>query len=202
MKLSNSEEMALGTFRQHGGMLRTKQAIALGIHPRTLYALRDSGKIVPIVRGFYRLADLPPLSDPDLIAVASAVPRGVICLISALAHHEITTQIPHQVDLAIEQQAKRPAIAHPPVRVFWFSGTAFSEGVETHLIDEIPVRIYNPAKTIADCFKFRNKIGLDVAMEAMEMNLRKRLSTVDDIMEFARICRVERVMRPYLEAML
>lgn len=202
MSSKKTDETALTLFRRHGGILRTKQALELGIHPRTLYALRDSGKIVQIARGWYRLADLPPLSDPDLVAVASVVPKGVICLISALAFHGITTQIPHQVDLAIEQKAKRPTLEYPPIRVFWFSGPAFSEGIETHLLDDVPVRIFNPAKTVADCFKFRNKIGLDVALEAVQMNLRQRLSTVDDIMKFARICRVEKIMRPYLEAML
>ena len=202
MSSKKTDETALTLFRRHGGILRTKQALELGIHPRTLYALRDSGKIVQIARGWYRLADLPPLSDPDLVAVASVVPKGVICLISALAFHGITTQIPHQVDLAIEQKAKRPTLEYPPIRVFWFSGPAFSEGIETHLLDDVPVRIFNPAKTVADCFKFRNKIGLDVALEAMQMNLRQRLSIVDDIMKFARICRVEKIMRPYLEAML
>ncbi len=94
------------------------------------------------------------------------------------------------------------ALAYPPIRVFWFSGPAFSEGIETHPLDDVPVRIFNPAKTVADCFKFRNKIGLDVALEAIQMNLRQRLSTVDDLMQFARICRVDKIMRPYLEAML
>jgi len=197
-----ANEIALTLFRQHGGILRTKQALELGIHPRTLYALRDDGEIVQMVRGWYRLADLPPISDPDLVAVSSAVPKGVICLISALSFHGITTQVPHYVDLAIEQKAKRPQITYPPIRIFWFSGPAFTEGIETHLLDEVPVRIFNPAKSVADCFKFRNKIGLDVALEAMEMNLRQRLSTVDDIMGFARICRVEKIMRPYLEATL
>jgi len=202
MSSKKTDETALTLFRKHDGILRTNQALELGIHPRTLYALRDSGKIFQIARGWYRLADLPALSDPDLVAVASVVPKGVICLISALAFHGITTQIPHQVDLAIEQKAKRPTLEYPPIRVFWFSGPAFSEGIETHLLDDVPVRIFNPAKTVADCFKFRNKIGLDVALEAVQMNLRQRLSTVDDIMKFARICRVEKIMRPYLEAML
>ena len=202
MKNQSLEEVALTQFRKHGGILRTKQAIKLGIHPRTLYALRDSGRIIAITRGWYRLADLSPLSDPDLVTVATAVPNGVICLISALAFHGITTQIPHHVDLAIEQKSKRPSIAFPPIRVFWFSGPAFTEGITTHVLDDISVRVYDPAKTVTDCFKFRNKIGLDVALEAMRMYQRRRTSSINDLVKYARICRVEKIVRPYLEAML
>ena len=202
MKRRSAQETALELFREHGGMLRTKQALELGMHPRTLYALRDSGQITAVSRGYCRLADLPPLGDPDLVAVASGAPKGVICLISALAFHEITTQIPHQVDLAVEQKAKRPPLTYPPIRVFWFSGRAFSEGVETHLLDGVPVRIYSPAKTVADCFKYRNKIGLDVALEGLRLCRQKGQASVDKLMKCARVCRVANVMRPYLEAIL
>ncbi len=200
MMKPSAQERALKLFRKHSGVLRTKQALELGMHPRTLYALRDSRQVIAVSRGCYRLADLPPLGDPDLVAVASRAPKGVICLISALAFHEITTQIPHQVDLAVEQKVKRPLLAYPPIRVFWFSGRAFAEGVETHVLDGVPVRIYSPAKTVADCFKFRNKVGLDVALESLRLCRQKRRVSTDELMRFARICRVEDVMRPYLEA--
>jgi predicted transcriptional regulator of viral defense system len=183
-------------------MMRTKQALALGIHPRTLYALRDSGLIVAVARGCHRLADLPPLGDPDLVAVASAVPKGVICLISALAFHEITTQVPHQVDLAVERNTSRPRVSYPPIRVFWFSGRSFREGVEAHVLDGVPVRIYCPAKTVADCFKSRGRIGLDVAIEALRLCRQQKRVSVDDLMKYAGICRVRNVIRPYLEAIL
>jgi predicted transcriptional regulator of viral defense system len=183
-------------------MLRTGQALELAIHPRTLYELRDAGKIVSITRGRYRLAGLPPLGNPDLVAVASAAPKGVICLISALAFHGITTQVPHQVDLALANKGNRPRLKYPPVRVFWFSGPAFSEGIQTHVLDGVNVRVYSPAKTVADCFKYRNKIGLDIALEALRLCRRQRQATVDELMGCARTCRVANVIRPYLEAML
>jgi len=182
--------------RPPGGLL------ALGIHPRTLYALRDVGKIAAITRGRYRLAELPPLGNPDLVAVASAAPKGVICMISALAFHGITTQIPHQVDLALERKGNRPRLNYPPLRVFWFSGLAFSEGFGTHVLDGVSVRVYNASKSVADCFKYRNKIGLDIALEALRLCHRQGKATVDELMNFARVCRVANIMRPYLEAML
>jgi len=183
-------------------MLRTAEALRLGIHPRTLYGLRDSGVIQQVARGLYRLADLPPLSSPDLVTVAHKVPGGVICLISALAFHEITTQVPHEVQIALPRRPERPRLDYPPLRVFWFSGKALSEGVETHKVDGQHVRVYGPEKMVADCFKYRNKIGLDVAIEALRLCRQRKRSSVDALLHYARICRVEKVMRPYLEALL
>ncbi len=188
-------------FRRHGGVLRTSEALRLGIHPRALYAMRDEGLLECLSRGLYRLADLPPLGNPDLVAVALKVPGGVICLISALAYHELTTQIPHEVYLALPRGAEPPRLDYPPVRVFWFTGKAFSEGVETHEVDGVPVRLYGAEKTLADCFKYRNKIGLDTVVEALRRYVSRRHRQVDTLMAYARICRVEKVMRPYLEAL-
>ncbi|MCK4602600.1 MAG: type IV toxin-antitoxin system AbiEi family antitoxin domain-containing protein [Phycisphaerae bacterium] len=185
-------------FHGHGGLLRTKDEIWLGIHPRTLYSMRDAGELEQVGRGHYRLTDLPQLGNPDLIAVALAVPKGVLCLISALSYHGIGTQIPRTVDIAIEKDIKRPRIDYPPIRTFWFSGPAFTEGVQTHDVDGVPVRIYSPAKTVADCFKCRNKVGLDVALEALREVRRNRLATIDEIFQMAKVCRVANVMRPYL----
>ena len=193
---------AIVLFRQHGGTLRTSEALELGIHPRTLYNMRDSGLLVRLSRGLYRLADLPPLSNPDLVTVSLKIPQAVICLVSALAFHELTTQIPHTVDIAVHNRAERPRLNHPPLRIFWFSGPAWSEGVETYTIDETPVHIYGPAKSVADAFKYRRKIGLDVALEALKLYRQRRDLSVDKLLHYARICRVERVMRPYLEAVL
>lgn len=198
----SSIDAAKRLFRRHGGVLRTSEALRLGIHPRTLYAMRDQGLLERLSRGLYRLADLPPLGNPDLVAVALKVPGGVICLISALAYHELTTQIPHEVYLALPRGAEPPRLEHPPVRVFWFTGKAFTEGVETHEVDGVLVRIYGVEKTLADCFKYRNKIGLDTAVEALRRYVRGRRAHIDTLMRYARICRVEKVMRPYLEALL
>ncbi|MBI3891209.1 MAG: type IV toxin-antitoxin system AbiEi family antitoxin domain-containing protein [Candidatus Wallbacteria bacterium] len=200
VQTSTAETVAIGILRRHGGLLRTSQAIALGIHPRTWYSLRDSGAVVPVTRGVYRLADLPPLSAPDLIAVALRAPQAVVCLISALAFHEITTQIPHEVSIALPRLVRQPRIQHPPVRVFRYSGACLVEGVETHTIDGVTVRVFNPAKTVADCFKFRNKIGLEVALEALRFCLERKGTKPDGVLRYARVCRVEKIMLPYLEA--
>lgn len=197
-----SEQQAVEIFRRHGGVLRTMQAVRLGVHPRTLYAMRDNGTLEQLSRGLYRLADLPPLGTPDLVAVAKLVPSGVICLISALSLHELTTEIPHEIYVAIARGAETPRLEHPPLRVFRFSGAALSEGVETHEIDGCEVRVYSAAKTVADCFKFRNKLGIDVALEGLKRYLSGRKSSVDELMQFARVCRVETVMQPYVEALL
>lgn len=193
-------QQAIERFREHGGILRTSEALDLGIHPRTLYALRDAGALERLGRGLYRLVELPPLSNPDLVTVALKAPNAVICLISALAFHELTTQIPHVIDLAIEQSAEPPRIEHPPLRIFRFSGAAWREGVETHEIDEVPVRIYSPAKSVADAFKMRNRVGLNVAIEALKRYRQRFAGGLDDLLHYARVCRVEGVMRPYLEA--
>jgi predicted transcriptional regulator of viral defense system len=164
--------------------------------------MRDAGTIERLSRGVYRLAGMPPLGNPDLVAVALRVPEGVLCLLSALAVHELTTQIPHEVHVALKRGAEPPRLEHPPVRVFWFTGAAFTSGIERHVLDGIDVRVYGAAKTVADCFKYRNKIGLDVALEALKLYLRKKRVRPDDLMRSARVCRVEAVMRPYVEALL
>jgi predicted transcriptional regulator of viral defense system len=198
----NRFKKAKEIFHDRGGALKTGEALSAGIHPRTLYEMQRRGILEKLSRGLYRLTDLPPLGNPDLVSVALRVPSGVICLISALAYHEITTQIPHEIYLALGRGAEPPRLEHPPVRVFWFSGEAFTEGIETHHVDAVPVRIYSPGKTIADCFKYRNKIGLDTAIEAVKLYHERKRFKVDDLMHFARVCRVENVMRPYVEALL
>lgn len=189
-------------FRQRNGMLRTAEARAAGVHPRTLYAMRDTGFIEQLARGLYRLSSLPPLGSPDLVVVARKVPAGVVCLISALSFHELTTQVPHEVHVALPKGAEPPRIQHPPVRPVWFGGEAYTAGVDTQALDGVPVRVYGPEKTLADCFKFRNRVGLDVCLEALKLYRQRKRVRVDDLLRFARICRVERVMRPYLEATL
>ncbi len=189
-------------FRHRGGILRTREALRLGIHPRTLYAMKKDGWIEEISRGLYRLAQLREMQNPDLVAVSLRIPRGIICLLSALAYHDLTTQIPHKVDIAIPAGSERPRIVYPPIRIFWFTGRAFEEGIQAHKLDGVPVRIYSPEKTIADCFKYRNKLGLDTPIEALKLYRRRRNRSVATLLKFASTCRVERVMRPYLEAIL
>lgn len=202
MPKQNRFESEKGIFRRLGGILRTSEAISAGIHPRMLYAMRDAGEVERLSRGIYRLAELPPLSYPDLVSVALRVPKGVICLVSALAYHGITTQVPHEVYVALPRGNKLPALDYPPVRVFWFGVKAFTEGIETHVLDRVRVRVYTLEKTLADCFKYRNKIGLDTAIEALRLYRNHRSVKIDELMRCARVCRVERVMRPYLEILL
>ena len=188
--------------RSQSGAFRTGDAIKAGIHPRTLYAMRDQEAIVRLGRGMYRFADMPAMGNPDLATVALKVPKGVICLISALSWHEMTSEIPHEIYLALPRGAERPRLAYPPLRIFWFQVDAFGAGVEGHDMDGIGVRIYSPEKTLADCFKYRNKIGIDVVLEALKLYRQRKRFQADALMRFARICRVEKVMRPYLEATL
>ena len=164
--------------------------------------MRDAGLIERLGRGLYRFAKAPPLSNPDLVTVALRVPKGIVCLISALSFHDITTQVPHAVHIALPFGTERPRLDSPPTRFSWFKEPAYASGAEAHKIDGVPVRVYSPEKTVADCFKFRNKIGLDVALEALKLCLNKKRSKPDILLKYARICRVERVMRPYLEALL
>lgn len=195
-------DRAAAVFKKHGGMLRTAQALRAGIHPGTLYAMRDSGMLEVVSRGVYRLSGSSPLSNPDLVTVATRVPSGVFCLISALAFHNLTTQIPHEVHVALPRGAEEPRLDYPPIKTYRFTGEAFTEGVEIHELDGVDVRIYNPEKTLADCFKFRNRIGLDTAVEAIRFYRERRNVKVNDLMRYASICRVKKIIRPYLEAIL
>lgn len=192
---------AEAVFKKHGGMLRTSRALSLGVHPRVLYGLREAGRLQQVSRGLYRLTDLPELGNPDLAAVASRVPQGVICLISALAFHGITTQIPHQVDVAVPRGTKQPRLDFPPIRLFRFSPPVYRAGVEVHRVDGVEVKVYNAAKTVVDCFRFRNRIGVDVAVEALRILHARKKASMRELLNYARLCRVERVMTPYLEAL-
>ena len=197
-----SFEHAVDTFRGHGGILRMANALRAGISRRTLYSMRDEGVIDQLSRGVYRLSSMQDLAAPDLVTVAKRVPNGVVCLLSALDFHGLTTQVPHAVDLALVRGSEAPRIDYPPVNVYRFSGMAFSSGIDEVTIDSCQVRIYSPEKSIADAFKFRNRIGLDVVLEALKTWRHRSRPDMDRLLQFARICRVERVIRPYVEAML
>jgi predicted transcriptional regulator of viral defense system len=194
---------AKAVFTREGGTLRMSEAIKLGLSRRVLYAMLEAGEVERVSRGIYRLADLPSLGNPDLVTVALRVPRGVICLISAAAYHDLTTQIPHKVDVALERGAQIPRVEFPPIRVYRFSRIALNSGIEVHELDGVKVRIYSREKTVADCFKYRNKIGMDVALETLREWWDKRDgATVQDLLDQARHCRVATVMMPYVESLL
>jgi predicted transcriptional regulator of viral defense system len=197
---SSASDDSVALFRAHGGQLRLSEALALGLNRYQFYKLRDQGLIEPVSRGLYRLTELPAVSDPDLVAVASRFPRAVLCLVSALAWHGLTTQIPRRIDLAVARNARLPVLDYPPVRGYRFSGERFTSGIEQHDLDGIELQVYAPEKTLADCFAFRNNLGMDVVLEALNLYRKRRRPDYTRILEYARICRVGKLMRPYLEA--
>ena len=201
MPNSSSAARVLRIARRHGSVSRRDVAEA-GVHTQTLSRLVHIGALERVARGRYRLPDSPTTEHHGLALVAAAVPKAVICLLSALNFHGIGVQLPREVWIALDRRARRPSMTFPPLHVVRFGGGALTEGVEAHRIEGVAVRVYSVAKTIADAFKYRNKIGLDVALEALREGWRARRFTMDEIQRSARICRVERVMRPYLEALV
>lgn len=192
-------DAALQAFDQ-GGALRTRDLIALGVHTDALYALRDTGRIVELGRGLYRLAELDEAEHPDLAVVAARAPNAAVCLISALSYHGITTQIPSSVHLAVPRGSYHRITLSFPVTVYRFDPKTFSEGLETRRVGGMPLRIYSPARTVVDCFKFRNKLGLDVALEALRLARQRKRVQNRDLLRYARMLRVETPMSPYLQA--
>lgn len=182
------------------GVLRVRDLLDASIHPETLRRLLAQGVLVRTGRGLYALANGDYSEHLSLAEAASRVPGGIICLLSALQYHGIGTQNPHQVWIMIDRRAHHPRVQHPPLRVVLASGAALAEGVEHQQVDGVDVRITNVAKTVVDCFKYRSKIGLDVAVEALRESRRAQRYSVDDLWRYAAICRVARIMQPYLEA--
>jgi predicted transcriptional regulator of viral defense system len=187
--------------RKRGALARRDVARA-GIHTQALTRLVGTGALERVSRGHYRLSDAPLTENHGLAIVGAAAPKAVICLLSALSFHHIGTQLPHEVWVALDRRDRRPTLYYPKLRVHRFGGKALTEGIETHRIEGESVRIYGVAKTLADMFKYRNKIGLDVALEALRDAWRGRRFTMDELTHYARICRVDRVMEPYLTAMV
>jgi predicted transcriptional regulator of viral defense system len=187
-------------FRRNGGQLRMSEAIAHGITRYMLYTLRDKRIIEQVSRGVYRLKELPPISNPDLVTVSLRYPNAVICLISALSYHNITTEIPHSVFIAVSRNSRIPSIDYPPIQVHRYSNEAYNVGIERHVIDGASVKIYTPEKTLADCFKFRNKIGMDVVLEALKLYKSRKKFDLEKLLMYSEVCRVKKIMMPYLEA--
>ena len=198
---TRSTTAALRAFRENGGTLRTRDALARGIHAATLYALRDQGKVIELVRGLYRLADADAPENPDLSYVAAKAPYAAVCLISALAYHNITTQIPSAIHLAVPRGSRSSiSLAPAPVKIYRYDPKTFELGLKTHHIDGRPVRIYGVARSVVDAFKYRNKIGLDVAIEALHYARERTKVTPAEIPRIARPLRVANVITPYLQA--
>ena len=183
------------------GILRPRDLKAYNLTRPVLMRLVEKGRIKRVGRGLYMAANSEGMTSHISYAqAAKRIPNGIICLLSALAFHEITTQIPFEIWMGLDEKARKPKIDTFPLRIVRFSKRALSEGIEEHLIEGIPVKITNPARTVADCFKYRNKIGLDVAMEALKDGLRERRFMRDEVWQYAKLCRVTNVIRPYLEA--
>jgi len=176
------------------------EALGHGITRYMLYSLRDKGIIEQVSRGVYRLVELPPISNPDLVTVSLRFPNAVVCLISALSYHNITTQVPHIVSVAVPRGSRIPALDYPPVQAHRFSNEAYNTCIENHAIDGVSVKIYTPEKTLADCFKFRNKLGMDVVIEALRLYRSRQRFNLEKLLKCSEVCRVKNIMMPYLEA--
>ncbi|MDZ4724387.1 MAG: transcriptional regulator [candidate division Zixibacteria bacterium] len=182
------------------GIKRQKTLLKRGLHPQGISRLIDKKLLVSVGRGVYMTPQTAITENHDLAIANARIPHGTVCLLSALNFHGMTTQIPREVWIAIENRAASPRFSTPPLRIIRLTDPSLNSGIEKHIIEGVDVRIYCPAKTVADCFKFRNKIGLDVAMEALKDYLRLKKGTVDELWHFAKINRVARVIQPYLEA--
>lgn len=183
-------------------VVRPKDLAERGLPKDYLYMLAQEGIIERVGRGLYQWPDSDLGRYQSLVEVSKLAPRAVVALLSALNFHEMTTQNPHQIWLAIDRKGWRPEISYPPVRYVTMSGEALSAGVELHSVDGVPIKVFSPAKTVADCFKYRNKIGLDVALEALREGWSARKFTMDELLKYAVICRVNKVMQPYLESLV
>lgn len=182
------------------GVLQLRELRAEGIHPEYVRRLVTRGLLTRVGWGLYVPANADLTAAHTIVEAAKRVSHGVVCLLSALQVHGIGTQLPREVWLAIDRKARRPNVGNLPIRFVTFSGAALSQGIEERFLEGVRVRIYAPPKTVADCFKYRNKIGVDVALEALRECRREKKCNVDELWRFARICRVANVMRPYLEA--
>jgi predicted transcriptional regulator of viral defense system len=184
------------------GVLRSSDLVSRGIPREYLSRFHREGVLERVSRGVYYLPETDLTEHHSLAEAAKIISKGVVCLLSALRFHELTTQSPFEVWIALDPKAHRTVSGAPPLHIVRFSGSALTSGVEEHLIEGVKVRIYSPAKTVADCFKYRNKIGLDVALEALRDYWKSERASADELWKYAKTCRVANVMRPYMEALL
>jgi len=199
MEISPIEKIV--SLAREAGIIRPRDLDEFGIPREYLRRLCDKGVLERQARGIYTLRGAETTEHHSLVQASKRVPKAVVCLLSALRFHGLTTQSPFEIWLAIDRKARLPKVEGVPLRLVRFSGEALTEGVERHRIEGVDVSVYSPAKTVADCFKYRNKIGLDVALEALRECRRERRCTMDDLWRYAKVCRVANVMRPYLEAL-
>jgi predicted transcriptional regulator of viral defense system len=200
MPTATTFEKTMQYVRQHG-MVRPRDLQSIGVPREYLLRLHQQGKLNRPGRGIYTIPDAEVTERHSYAEVAKRVPEGILCLLSALAFHEITTQSPAALWFALRKGARTPAITSPTLRIVRLTEPSLTAGIEKYMVEGVSVRVYSAAKTVADCFKFRNKIGIDVAIEALKDCLRQKKGTVSEIYRFAKICRVSNVIRPYMEAL-
>lgn len=193
---------ALALLSKQSGPVRLTDALRLGIHRDTLWAMRDEGLLEQVSRGVYVLASAAALVDHDLTVVSKRVPGAVVCLVSALAFHDLTTQVPHEVHLALVRGRRRPRLEHPPVKVYWWADAAIEQGVDKHCMNGVEVLITTRERSVADAFRYRKRLGVDLAVEALRTWRERRGARPDALLKAARIAHVETVITPYLEALL
>jgi len=199
--MANLSQRVLELVRE-ARVLRPRDLDAHGIPRIYLSRLAEAGMLTRISRGLYALADADVTEHQTLIEASKKLPKGVICLLSALRFHDLTTASPHEVWMAIGAKDWKPRFTYPPVRLFRFSAITLSAGVNVHIVDSCPIRVFSEAKTVADCFKYRNKVGIDLALEALRECWRQKRATADELWHFADLCRVKNIMRPYLETII
>lgn len=200
--MSSKTQQLIDFFQRHGGIIRFSAILKARFHPRLLTVLKGEKKIEKIGHGLYRLTDQEPGSHPDLVTVCLQASKGVVCLLSALAFHEATDEIPKAVDLAIARRIHANKIDYPPVKFYRFTPETWRAGIEEHQIEGHHIRVYSLAKTVADCFKFRNRVGIDVAREALKIAVKEKQASPKEIMHYAKICRVSNIIKPILESIL
>jgi len=198
--MKNSHQTILDLAARQG-LIRPSDLGALGLHSVALTRLVRQGLLTRVSRGLYALPDRSVSEHGTLANVARKHPQAIVCLLSALRVHNLTTQSPFEVWLAIPNKARAPKMDYPPLRIVRFSGAALTEGIEEHQIDGVSVRVTNVARTVADCFKFRNKVGLDVAIEALQEAWQAKRVNMDELWRYATLCRVANIMRPYMESL-
>ena len=199
--MTTSTEKRLHSAFRSATVCRPRDLAGHGINRVQLRDAVAAGIVNRSGRGLYMLPDADITENHTFVEIGKRIPNGILCLLSALRFHQLTTQNPHQVWLALDHKAWRPAMGTVAIRVIYSSGAALNEGVEEHCVEGVPIKVYSPAKTVADCFKFRNKVGLDVALEALRETWRARRATMKDMEHYARIDRVANVMRPYFESL-
>ena len=193
--METKQKQLIELIKKRGGFVKYSDLIKAGFYKAVIGGALDAKQIERISRGVYSLAEIPDTSHPDLIAVSLLIPKGVVCLITALSFHEVTDEIPYYTDVAIPAQSRAKEIQDPPIRYYRFSQKSWDAGIEEHDIDGHKIRVYSLAKTLADCFKFRNQIGMDVARSALKNAFEQKKVSHREIMKYAKICRVTNVMK-------